>query len=71
MFFGRNEVSNFHSRSLLYEMVGAGIMDLSDAPSPQKSDFKPSFRKPSNDIANRKYRRHSPAAGSDSSSSGG
>ncbi|XP_020094360.1 arginine/serine-rich coiled-coil protein 2 isoform X2 [Ananas comosus] len=45
-------------------------MDLSDAPSPQKSDFKPSFRKPSNDIANRKYRRHSPAAGSDSSSSG-
>uniref|UniRef100_A0A6V7QYZ3 Small acidic protein-like domain-containing protein n=1 Tax=Ananas comosus var. bracteatus TaxID=296719 RepID=A0A6V7QYZ3_ANACO len=45
-------------------------MDLSDAPSPQKSDLKPSFRKPSNDIANRKYRRHSPAAGSDSSSSG-
>ncbi|KAJ0985226.1 hypothetical protein J5N97_003582 [Dioscorea zingiberensis] len=32
---------------------------------------KPSFRKPSNETANRKYRRHSPADGLDSSSSGG
>ncbi|KAH7672032.1 Lysine-rich nucleolar protein 1 [Dioscorea alata] len=34
-------------------------------------DMKPSFRKPSNEMATRKYRRHSPVDGSDSSSSGG
>lgn len=39
--------------------------------SPDKSDLRPSFRKPSNDSANRKYRHHSPVDGSDSSSSGG
>ncbi|XP_042482315.1 arginine/serine-rich coiled-coil protein 2 isoform X2 [Macadamia integrifolia] len=38
--------------------------------SPNKADMKPSFRKPSNDAANRKYRRRSPS-GSASSSSGG
>ncbi|KAI0504218.1 hypothetical protein KFK09_015168 [Dendrobium nobile] len=36
-----------------------------------KPDLRPSFRKPSNDSANRKYRHHSPVDGSDSSSSGG
>ncbi|KAG0469249.1 hypothetical protein HPP92_018577 [Vanilla planifolia] len=35
-----------------------------------ESDLKPSFRKPSNDATSRKYRRHSPVHGSDSSSSG-
>ncbi|KAM0940977.1 putative small acidic protein [Dioscorea sansibarensis] len=35
------------------------------------ADMKPSFRKPSNEMATRKYRRHSPVDGSDSSSSGG
>lgn len=39
--------------------------------SPDKSDSRPSFRKPSNDSTNRKYRHHSPVDGSDSSSSGG
>ncbi|XP_020598037.1 arginine/serine-rich coiled-coil protein 2 isoform X2 [Phalaenopsis equestris] len=39
--------------------------------SPDKSDLKPSFRKPSNDSVNRKYRHYSPVDGSDSSSSGG
>ncbi|XP_043719770.1 arginine/serine-rich coiled-coil protein 2 isoform X2 [Telopea speciosissima] len=38
--------------------------------SPDKGDMKPSFRKPSNDAVNRKYRRRSPS-GSASSSSGG
>uniref|UniRef100_A0A1D1YH65 Arginine/serine-rich coiled-coil protein 2 n=2 Tax=Anthurium amnicola TaxID=1678845 RepID=A0A1D1YH65_9ARAE len=40
-------------------------------PSPDVLDAKPSFRKPSNDAANRKYRRHSSADMSDSSSSDG
>ncbi|KAG1334235.1 arginine/serine-rich coiled-coil protein 2 [Cocos nucifera] len=41
------------------------------APSPDKSNVKASFRRPSNDAANRKYRRHSPLGDSDSDSSGG
>eukprot|EP00262_Sarcandra_glabra_P014282 TRINITY_DN4147_c0_g1_i2.p1 TRINITY_DN4147_c0_g1~~TRINITY_DN4147_c0_g1_i2.p1 ORF type:complete len:535 (-),score=128.68 TRINITY_DN4147_c0_g1_i2:121-1725(-) len=36
---------------------------------PDNSDVKASFRKPSNDAANRKYRRRSPVSGSASSSS--
>ena len=35
------------------------------------SDTKPSFRRPSNDAASRKYRRHSSGGGSDSSLSDG
>ncbi|XP_018679666.2 uncharacterized protein LOC135618529 isoform X1 [Musa acuminata AAA Group] len=41
------------------------------ASSPDKSDLKPSFRKPTSDAASRKYRRHSPVGRSGSSSSGG
>ncbi|XP_038985341.1 arginine/serine-rich coiled-coil protein 2 [Phoenix dactylifera] len=41
------------------------------APSPDKCDVKASFRRPLNDAANRKYRRHSPLGDSDSDSSGG
>lgn len=37
----------------------------------EKSDAKPSFRKPAQDAVNRKYRRHTPTGGSDSSLSGG
>lgn len=46
---------------------------MSSAPtrdSPNKPDVRPSFRKPSNDGAHRKYRHHSPVDGSDSTSSG-
>lgn len=39
--------------------------------SPDTSDAKPSFRKPSNDASHRKYRRHSPVSGSSSASSSG
>ncbi|XP_077241575.1 pre-mRNA-splicing factor isoform X2 [Tasmannia lanceolata] len=39
--------------------------------SPDNSDVKPSFRKPSNDATTRKYRRRTPVSGSASSSSGG
>ncbi|XP_010271791.1 PREDICTED: arginine/serine-rich coiled-coil protein 2 isoform X2 [Nelumbo nucifera] len=39
--------------------------------SQDNADKKPSFRKPSNDAANRKYRRRSPGSGSASSSSDG
>jgi len=39
--------------------------------SPDTSDAKPSFRKPSNDASHRKYRRHSPVSGSSSPSSSG
>ncbi|PKA59810.1 hypothetical protein AXF42_Ash011935 [Apostasia shenzhenica] len=39
--------------------------------SPENFDTKASFRKPLTDAANRKYRRHSPVGGSDSSSSDG
>ncbi|MQM13549.1 hypothetical protein Taro_046477, partial [Colocasia esculenta] len=44
---------------------------MDSAPSPDVSDAKPSFRKPANDAANRKYRRHSSTDMSDSSSSDG
>ncbi|KAL5994775.1 hypothetical protein ACLOJK_024830 [Asimina triloba] len=39
--------------------------------SPDNPDVKPSFRKPSNDATNRKYRRRSPVGGSATSSSDG
>lgn len=39
--------------------------------SPDTSDIRPSFRKPSNDASHRKYRRHSPLSGSSSPSSSG
>ncbi|KAK8946243.1 hypothetical protein KSP40_PGU013450 [Platanthera guangdongensis] len=51
-----------------------GARSMSSVPtrnSPDKPDLRPSFRKPSNDSAHRKYRHHSPADVSDSSSSGG
>ncbi|KAJ6790629.1 protein starmaker isoform X3 [Iris pallida] len=38
---------------------------------PDKSDVKLSFHKPSQDATNRKYRRHTPVGGSDSSASEG
>ncbi|KAK9290763.1 hypothetical protein L1049_008939 [Liquidambar formosana] len=45
-----------------------GIMDSKkQSPSPDNADAKTAFRKPSNDTANRKYRRHSPVSGSSSS----
>lgn len=37
------------------------------SPSPDNADAKAAFRKPSNDAANRKYRRRSPVSGSSSS----
>lgn len=39
----------------------------SRSPSPDNTDTKTTFRKPSSDAANRKYRRRSPASGSSSS----
>lgn len=51
-----------------------GVRSMSSVPtrdSPDKPDLRPSFRKPSNDSAHRKYRHHSPIDGSDSFSSGG
>ncbi|KAK1279977.1 hypothetical protein QJS04_geneDACA015017 [Acorus gramineus] len=42
-----------------------------ESQSPDNFDVKPSFRKPSNDAFNRKYRRHSPVSGSPSSSPDG
>lgn len=38
-----------------------------ESSTPESSDLKAAFHKPSNDAANRNYRRHSPTDGSSSS----
>lgn len=54
-----------------FDFVPLGFeLGLMDSNAKESLDSKAEFRKPSNDAANRKYRRRSPAAGSSSSSDG-
>jgi hypothetical protein len=54
--------------SLLFTIWVLGIMESDSlSPSSENGDAKTTFRKPSTDAANRKYRRRSPVGGSSSS----